>query len=388
MAAHLVRLPTRHWAFVPPLPPEVVFTSRLIALLARANHALGTLAGLGSNIENPHLLIRSFLRREAVLSSRIEGSQATIAGLVQFEASPTAQPVRISDIQEVANYVDALEAALDSRRKLPLSLRLLRDLHRQLLHGTRGHGWTPGEFRTGQSHVGEPGSTLDEASYIPPPVPQMHQALDALEKYLHTASGLPALVRIPLVHYQFEAIHPFWDGNGRIGRLLISVLLCEENLLPSPLLYLSAFFERHRREYYDLLLRVSQKGEWLPWIEFFLRGVNDQAADAAERLRRLDALRIEYRRRVTAHRTSSLLPALVDTLFESVAITIPRAAKILKVTERAAAMSIHKLVDAGILTEVTGRARYRVYLAQEILDLLEAPLSAGSSPRAYPSRDG
>ena len=370
-----MRLPSGHWAFVPPpLPPELAFSSRLIDQLARANHALGTLAGFGSKIENPHLLIRSFLRREAVLSSRIEGSRATIAGLVQFEALPTAaQPVRISDIQEVANYVDALDAALDSGRKLPLSLRLLRDLHRQLLHDTRGHGWTPGEFRTRQSHIGEPGSTLDEARYIPPPVPQMHQALDALEKYLHAGSDLPALVRIALIHYQFEAIHPFWDGNGRIGRLLISVLLCEEALLPSPLLYLSAFFELHRREYYDLLLRVSQKGEWLPWIEFFLRGVNDQAADAVERLRRLDALRIDYRRRVTAHRASSLLPALVDTLFDSIAITIPRAAKVLKVTERAAAMSVRKLVDAGILSEVTGRTRYRVYLAQEILGLLEAP---------------
>lgn len=375
-AGRLIRGPQRYWAFVPdPLPPPLSIDWDLANLLSRADRALSELAGLARNLPNPHLLIGPFIRREAVLSSRIEGTQASLSDLFFFEAAYSEKTALARkspwDVQEVANYVKALEYALKRVRDLPLSLRLIRELHEILLSGVRGGNWTPGEFRSSQNWIGPPGCTLMDAMFVPPPPHEMMESLNDLEKYLHKRSNLPPLVRIALVHYQFEAIHPFLDGNGRIGRLLISLLLCHENLLGQPLLYLSAFFERQRSEYYRRLLEISKSGQWRSWIEFFLQGVVDQSQDAIQRTDHLLALWQVYRNKLQEARSSALLLQIVDRLFEYPVLSIPAAAVFLNVTHRSAAKIIGRLVDTGILMEMTGRERSRLYAAKEIINAIE-----------------
>lgn len=369
---HVRRVPSGYWAFVPPpLPPVLDFDAPLVRALSDGDRALGRLAGVGSSLPNPYLLITPFLRREAVLSSRIEGTQATLSELVLFEAIATARPPS-DDLREVANYVLALERGLAPDQPLPLSLRLIRDLHRLLMTGVRGQERTPGEFRTSQNWIGPPGAVIDNSTFVPPPPDEMWRSLDALERYLHASSDLSPLVQLALIHYQFEAIHPFLDGNGRVGRLLMSLLLHHWELLSQPLLYLSAFFERHRDDYYRLLLEVSTKGAWKSWIRFFANAVSDQATDALTRSARLISLREEYRTRLLGARSSSLPLRLVDELFMRPAITIGRAQATLRVTWRSAQLNVDKLVRAEIVEEMTGQPRNRVYLAREIVSLLEA----------------
>ena len=365
------RAPTGYWAFIPPaLPPAITFDTRLVSALSDADRALGRLAGLGSSLPNPYLLITPFLRREAVLSSRIEGTHATLSEVVLFEAT---QGIRseVADVQEVVNYVRALEAGIAPGQPLPLSLRLIRELHGILMTGVRGQERTPGEFRTSQNWIGPPGVTLTDATYVPPVVDEMCQCLDQLERYLHADSNLPPLLRLALIHYQFEAVHPFLDGNGRVGRLLVSLLLQHWKLLPEPLLYLSAFFERHREDYYSLLLDVSRNGHWNEWMTFFLTGVSEQAQDAISRSGRLLALREEYRTRLQTARSSSLPLRLVDELMMRPAITVGGAQTALSVTWRSAQLNVERLVEAKVVEEVTKQARNRVYLAREIVSILE-----------------
>jgi Fic family protein len=364
-------------AFVPnPLPPELFLDAELVRTLSEADRALGELAGLGRTVSNPTLLIRPFIHREAVLSSRIEGTQADLTDLYAYEAGQLSfpggkPPPPESDVREVLNYVHALEYGLQRLETLPVSLRLIRELHERLMTGVRGDRATPGEFRRSQNWIGRPGCTLNEAEFVPPPVPEMQEALYELEKYLHRDCLYPPLVRIGLIHYQFEAIHPFLDGNGRIGRLLISLLLVSWNLLPLPLLYLSVFFERHRQNYYDLLLAVSKRGAWREWLVFFLRGVQEQARDAIARAKRLQDLQREWRQRLQATpRTSALLLQLVDELFQVPAITVPQVQKMLNVTHRAANQMVTRLVRESILHPVPGQSRNRQFLAQSILEVL------------------
>ncbi len=365
-----------YWAFVPnPLPPPLTFDTALIRWLSEADRALGELAGLGRALPNPHLLISPFIRREAVLSSRIEGTQADLADLYAFEAGQLALPgfkpaSAEADVREVANYVRALEYGLQRLSTLPVSLRLIREVHAHLMEGVRGEQATPGEFRRTQNWIGTPGCTLNEATYVPPPVEEMHAALDAFEKYLHTEDALPPLVRLALVHYQFEAIHPFVDGNGRIGRLLLSLLLVHWNLLPLPLLYLSAFFEKHRQAYYDLLLAVSARSAWHEWIEFFLRGVAEQARDAVLRMKQLQDLRAEWHERLAKTRASALQLRLADRLFESPVITIPQARDYLKITYRSAQKNVEKLVAAKILHPLGSATYGRMFIASEIVQII------------------
>jgi Fic family protein len=369
----LVRTTQSYVAFVPnPLPPAISFDLDLAGRLSEADRALSELAGIARTLPNPHLLIGPFVRREAVLSSRIEGTQASLSDLLFFEAANLREK-EVPDVREVSNYVRALEYGLSRLTELPLSLRLIREIHERLLQGTRGEHLTPGEFRRSQNWIGPAGCTLMDASYVPPPVNEMNEALDAFEKFLHADSGLPPLVRLAVIHYQFEAIHPFLDGNGRIGRLLLTLLLCTEKLLTQPLLYLSAYFERHREEYYARLLGVSQEGSWDMWIRFFLRAVAVQARDAIRRSDLLLSLWRRYRQQLQEARSSALLLAIVDSLFEYPALTNPRAAKAHRITPRSAQLNIDKLGAAGILQEATGHKRNRVYVAPEIIRILEEP---------------
>jgi len=362
-----------YWAFVPnPLPPSLEISWELAARISEADRALSELAGAARTLPNPHLLIGPFIRREAVLSSRIEGTQASLSDLFFFEASGAADPA-VPDVREVSNYVKALEHSLARLDALPISLRLIREIHAKLMEGVRGEHLTPGEFRRSQNWIGAPGCTLMEALFVPPPEEEMMECLGELEKYLHEPSALPPLVRLALVHYQFETIHPFLDGNGRIGRLLITLLLCAEGLLSEPLLYLSAYFERHRQDYYRCLLDVSHAGQWSHWISFFLRGVAEQSRDALHRSTRLRDLREAYRQKLQATRASGVLLQMTDELFANPATTIAYAAKRLNITQRAASLNVDKLVKAGIVQEVTGQQRYRVYVATEIINISEMP---------------
>jgi len=363
------------WAFVPnPLPPQLTWSQGLVTALSDADRALGELSGLGRCILNPHLLIVPFLRREAVLSSRIEGTQASLSDLYAYEARQLPLFEQAPDVHEVHNYVQALEYGLERLETLPLSLRLIREIHERLMEGVRGEHQTPGEFRRSQNWVGTRDCTLREATYVPPPVDGMQAALHALEDFLYSTPTLPPLVRLGLVHYQFEAIHPFLDGNGRVGRLLITLLLCRWRLLSQPLLYLSAYFNAHRQTYYDLLLSTSRQGAWEAWLTFFLRGVASQARDAIARVQRIQDLRERYREQFQATRASARLLQAVDLLFARPIVTAGQMDEALHVTAPTAQSYVDRLEEAGILREITGQARNRVYRADEILDAIEGSL--------------
>lgn len=363
-------------AFVPhPLPPDLAPDWELARGLSDADRALSELAGVGRTMPNPHLLIGPFVRREAVLSSRIEGTEADITDLYAYEAGQLALPGLESpppeaDVQEVLNYVRALEYGLERLDTLPVSLRLMRELHQRLLSGVRGEHATPGEFRSRQNWIGPFNCTLNEASFVPPPVPQMHEALGALEKYLHRDQVHPPLLRLALIHYQFEVIHPFVDGNGRIGRLLLTLLMVEWDLMPLPLLYLSAFFHRRRQEYYDLLMAVSEHGAWQDWILFFLQGVAEQAQDAILRAKQLQDLQAAWRQRLIRPRGSALPLRLAESLFTLPVLTIPEAQRLLDVTYHSARNTVHNLVSAGILHQVGESSYGKTFMATEILEVI------------------
>jgi Fic family protein len=366
-AGQCIRTPQDYWAFVPnPLPPKIDYPVSLVGLISDANRALGELAGVGRRLPNPHLLIAPYIRREALLSSRIEGTQATLDDLFLFEAVPSRGRLE-PDLRELINYIRAMEYGLKRLEELPISCRLVREIHKYVVEGVRGSHATPGEFRTKQNWIGPPGCTLNEATLVPPPVQEMKDALSKWEKYLHSEPSEPLLVQCALMHYQFEAIHPFVDGNGRVGRLLITFFLCERGYLPQPLLYLSAYFERNQDEYYDRLLRVSTVGDWHGWLEFFLGGVVTQAKEAVNWSVQLTDLHENYRRRLVGKRVPTGIHGIVDELFVNPYVTITAASKRWDVSYPTARSAIETLVRLNILEEVTGRRRDRVYCARELL---------------------
>jgi len=377
-AGRVIKTPLGHYAFVPnPLPPPLEFDYKMASMLAEAERALGNLVGVGNMLPNPELLIRPFARREAVLSSRIEGTQTSLTELVEYEAGQL--PLRglasdsdaRSDVREVHNYRVALQHGLERLNELPLSLRFTRELHKLLMEGDRGKDTRPGEFRSEQNWIGPPGSSIEEATFVPPAVPEMHEALDSWEHYLHVESELPLLIQCALLHYQFETIHPFVDGNGRVGRLLIPLYLAAKGLLPKPLLYLSAYFEANRRDYYELMFAVSQRGAWPEWIAFFLRGVAEQSRDAVARSQRMLQLRESYRERFLGMRASSLRLRLIDLLFERPVTTAFLVASQLEISQVSAGNVINDLLFHGIIREVTGQRRNRVFVAEELLRAIE-----------------
>lgn len=356
-------------AFVPaPLPPKLDWSPEILAAATEASHVLGRLSGHGAGLQNPHLLIRPFIRREAVLSSRIEGTQATISELFADEAGAPVERAP-NDVKEVRNYVVALEKGVKRLADIPLSLRLVRELHRTLMTGVRGDSADPGEFRRIQNWIG--GRTAATARFVPPPPNELPACLDAWEKYLHSRD-LPPLIQAALIHYQFEAIHPFIDGNGRVGRLLITLFLIEREVLPSPLLYLSAFFEARRNEYYDLLTAVSERGDWRGWIVYFLEGVINQSRDALSRVERINRLREDWNRSLTT-RLSSNIMRLLDRLTANPFITVKGAEKELKAAFTTAQRAIDVLVERTILVQTDDARRGRVYVAKRLLEILDEP---------------
>jgi len=359
-------------AFHPdPLPPDLTWTPPLASALADASLLLGKLAGEGRRLPNPHVLIRPFMRREAVLSSRIEGTQATLGELLAAEAGASVDRSP-DDLREVGNYVTALEHGLKRLDSLPLSLRLVRELHERLMTGVRGGYATPGEFRRTQNWIGGAGATLAQARFVPPPPDVLGEHLSAWERFLHERV-LPPLVHLALAHYQFEAIHPFLDGNGRVGRLLITLQLCERGLLPAPLLYLSAFFEATRDEYYAGLRGVSERGDWEGWIRYFLNGIARQSEDALSRAERLNAIAAHWRSQVAKKSNSGVASQMLDLIAANPFLT-PRGAEVkLRVSYNTVLRAIKQLEQLKILSLANEAKRGRVYCARAVLKILEEP---------------
>jgi len=321
-------------------------------------------------LPNPHLLIRPFVRREAVLSSRIEGTRSSLGELLAAEAGAVVER-SASDLREVGNYVVALEYGIKRLESLPLSLRLIRELHERLMKGVRGDHATPGQFRKSQNWIGSSGCTLMNALYVPPPPSEFMGCLGEWEKFLQDRS-LPPLVQAGMIHSKFEAIHPFLDGNGRVGRLLIILFLIEREILPVPLLYLSAFFEATRRDYYDRLQGVVERSEWVEWLQYFLNGVARQSEDALGRAERINGLIASWRKDVLAM-PSKLPGRLIELLAANPYLTLKKASRQMKVAFTTVQRAVERLEQLGIIAEVSGAERNRVYCAKKILQILEEP---------------
>jgi len=384
-SGHLVTTEGGRPAFSPaPLPPELEFTADLAERLSAADAALGELSGLAGGRRDPRILVAPFLRQEAVLSSRIEGTPATLVDLLFDEVAAAPDQRLREELREVRNSVAALQYGVERLAEVPLGTKLVLELHERLLRGVRDAAWTPGEFRTGQNWIGPPGSTIETAVYVPPPVPEMHAALSEWDRFLAERGGLPPLVQCALMHERFEAIHPFLEGNGRLGRLLIPLFLIERGRLSHPLLYPSAYIEAHRDQYYGLLQAVRTDGSWEPWLLFFLDAIRATAERAAEQVHALLALREQYRWKVSGHARR-----LVDDLFRTPFVTVPEAQQALGVSNATARKAVQELQEWGMLEELAARRWPRAYIARPILDAMQAPLedlrlTAESRPRIAP----
>jgi Fic family protein len=359
--------PHGYWAYHPePLPRSYDLKQETVLLLSEADRALGRLAGAGRLLPNPHLLIHPYVAREALASSRIEGTQASLSDVFDAEARLKAE----GPVAEVTNYIRALEHGLSRLDDLPVSRRLICETHRVLMTGVRGQERLPGEVRSTQNWIGSPDNRPETAVFVPPPPDVMETAFSDLEQFFHEPTKIPPLVEIALVHYQFETVHPFLDGNGRLGRLLIAFLLIEKGLLPQPLLYLSAYLERRRADYYDRLQAVRENGQLDEWLDFFLVGVAEQANDAVRRAETLADLREQFRLRLHGHRSRAI--EVVDLVFENPIITTNRVADRLDVTIQSALNYVRRLEEFSIVIEVEGIAgRSKRWLALDVYQALD-----------------
>ncbi|MYC29731.1 MAG: Fic family protein [Chloroflexi bacterium] len=354
-----------------PLPPDppLALDDELLTLLSVADQSVGRLDSVADMLPNSDLFVSMYVRKEAVLSSQIEGTQATLVDVLEYEANfGHSQP--ILDVLETINYVNALNAGLDRLEELPICNRLFREIHGILMQGVRGQEKSPGYFRETQNWIGPPGCTLDNATYVPPPPHEMTVAMGELEDFLNAQSPMPILIKCGLAHGQFEMIHPFLDGNGRLGRLLITFLLCEKRVLARPLLYLSSYFRQHQAEYYDRLLAISNDGDWEGWLKYFLKGIGEVSKEATDTARKIITMREEHRQLVSERVRGSYGPALLDSLYESPAVTSPRIRDTFGVSYVTANNLVHDFVNVGILEETTRRPRNKVYIYKPYLEIL------------------
>lgn len=360
-------------AFIPNmLPPIISWNEKVIYSLSRADFLLGKLSREGSKLPNPHLMIRPFIAREAVLSSKIEGTLVTVGEILAHNAGVQVKQ-DANDLQEVQNYITALDYGIERLDELPLSLRLIKEIHQNLMQGVRGAHAMPGEFRQTQNWIGSPGCTLHTAKFIPPPVDYLVDCLKNFEKFLHNRQ-LPVLIHIALCHYQFETIHPFLDGNGRIGRLLITLLLIEQKILPSPILYLSAFFEATRDEYYKQLYNLSKNGDWNEWFIYFLNGVAEQSKDALSRAERINELLNKWKMEA-AQSGSKVAVQIVEQFAVNPYLTINKISKELDIAYSTVQRGVEKLEKNNIIKQTNDSKRDKVYCAIEMLHILEEPVS-------------
>jgi Fic family protein len=369
-AGQIVSCPEGYAAFVPaPLPPRLTYSPELVLALSRADAALGELSGVGGQMPDPQLLDAPFKRQEALCSSRIEGAEVSLSDLLLDQVAAVGPNVPREHLREVRSCVSTLRFGVERLREEPLSLDFIRALHVQLLRDEVGAARTPGEFRTSQNWIGPPGATLATATYVPTPMSELPAALAAWEVFLQERGTLPDLVQCAMLHAQFESIHPFVGGNGRLGRLLITLFLIERQRLTRPLLYLSAYFEGHRDEYYSLLQGVRTHADWLPWLTFFATGVHETAGRAARQARALIRHHARDRERVKGHAL-----ALADELFRTPCMTVPEAQRVLGVTNPTARRAVRELEAKGLLVEWDEKRWPRVYLARHVLDAVLHPL--------------
>lgn len=372
-AGRYIKQPMGYRAFLPaPLPPTppIRLDGELYPLLSKADLALGRLDGAIQTLPNPDLFVFMYVRKEAVLSSQIEGTQSSLNDLLAAEAK-ILTPDQPKDVAEVVNYVGAMNYGLARLRDLPLSIRLIQEIHAELLRGVRGAHLAPGELRRSQNWIGPSGCTLAEATYVPPPPEEVLASLGGLETFLQAPGDLPVLIQIGLAHAQFESIHPFLDGNGRIGRLLISFLLCQRNILLKPVLYLSHYFKRHRAAYYDHLQAVRDTGDWESWLAFFLRGVAEVSAEATDTARRILALRETHRELVTAHlgRAAGNGHRVLEHLFLKPIRSVADVRQLTGTTFPAANKLVSRLAEQGIIQEITGHKRNRLFRYEPYIHL-------------------
>jgi Fic family protein len=370
--------PSGYKAFIPsPLPPvpQIKFDSEMNHLLANANLSVGRLDTMGYLLPNVDHIIAMYVRKEALLSSQIEGTQASLEDIFEYESH---EPVKnIHDVEEVVNYIKALNHGLKRLTEFPMSIRLIKEIHQILLSESRGKEKTPGEFKRSQNWIGPAGSTLKNASFVPPPPAEALGAMGQLELYMHEEDRLPTLIACALIHYQFETIHPFLDGNGRVGRLLITFYLCWKKVMQKPLLYLSYYFKLHRQEYYDRLNMVRDNGDFEQWINFFLKGITWTSESALETIKKVLALADSHKKLLIEQKISSPLAiALLDYIFVKPHLSIQEVADYFQISFQSAQSLVTQFVKMGILKEITGKKRDRRYNYWEYLDYL----SEGTNP--------
>jgi Fic family protein len=377
-----MRQPSGYRAFMPTsLPPEppIRLSDDLITLLSHADRALGRLDGSIQTLPNPDPFVAMYVRKEAVLSSQIEGTQSSLQDVLAAEAKVLAADSP-SDVDEVFNCIRAMKHGLQLLQLLPVSVRLIRESHERLLEGVRGQHLTPGELRTTQNWIGPPGCTLADATFVPPPPHELSRLLGELERFLHDETPLPLLVRIGLAHAQFETIHPFLDGNGRVGRLLITFLLCEKELLLKPVLYLSHYFMRHRQEYYGQLQAIRDRGTWEEWLTFFLTGVREVSNHGAETARRMLSLRELHRQAISDSfgRAAANGHRILEHLYAHPFISVTEAQDLTKTSFAAANSLITQFVTSNILQEITGQKRHRRFRYSSFINLFhdEPPVTS------------
>jgi Fic family protein len=388
-AGRTVAQATGYLAYIPAwLPPEppLALDAETVDLLSRADQALGKLDGVTAALPNPDLFVGMYVRKEALLSSQIEGIDSTLDEVIRFEqGDEPSEGKRLHDTAEVVNYVRALNYGIRRLAELPLSLRLIREIHAELMRGVRGHGKAPGEFRVTQNWIGPQGANLANATFVPPPVPDMNEVLDNFEKFLHERrehperAHSPVIIECALVHAQFETIHPFLDGNGRLGRLLVALLLHERGVLTQPLLYLSLYLKGNRLEYYDRLTAVRKNGDWEGWTKFFLKGIVRTGLEAVDTAKKVIAFRDQAVRSVSSLGSTEL--KLLEFLFDHPLTDIQSAQRHLDVSYNTAAGAIVKLVGANLVRETTGKQRNKVFRFSAYLDLFDVP----AGPVAVPS---
>lgn len=372
-AGRYLKQPAGYQAFIPaalPPDPPVELKGSLLQMLSEADRSLGRLDGSIQTLPNPDLFVFMYLRKEAVLSSQIEGTQSSLQDLLAAEAQILSLD-RPRDVDEVINYVRAMNYGLNRLTELPVSIRLIKEIHAVLLEGVRGSQMTPGELRRSQNWIGPSGCTLEEATFVPPPPYEVLRILGEWEKYLHKKDDLPLLIKIGLAHAQFETIHPFLDGNGRIGRLLITFLLCEREVLFKPVLYLSYYFKRHRATYYERLQAVRDTGDWEGWLAFFLQGVVEISAQATNTVRQILALREAHRMLITDQfgRAAGNAHRVLEYLYERPIISVNEVQTLIDTAYPAANRLVSKMEEHGILQEFTGQSRNRRFRYAEYISL-------------------
>jgi Fic family protein len=372
-----IRQPTGYKAFIPKaLPPEPPFRldPDLVGLLSEADRALGKLDGLASLIPDPGLFVYLYVRKEALLSSQIEGTQCSLEDILgepeAMEAQASDGAARSHDVEEVSNYVAAMNQGLARLKDFPVSSRLIREMHAVLLRGVRGSAKTPGEFRRSQNWIGRPGATVTTADFVPPPPHEVDRCIGELEAYIHTLDGIPPLIKAALVHAQFETIHPFLDGNGRLGRLLITFLLCGWNVIERPLLYLSYYFKAYRTEYYNRLMGIRMRGDWENWVRFFLLGVKETATLAAITAREIIALHAKDRATLQQADPAPIVIRVYEQFCRYPVLNAQRLTKMTETSYPSVSRGLKVLGDLGIVREVTGGQRNRRYVYTEYMSLL------------------